>query len=103
MNLSFLNDDEEANEGYRGNYIFKELNISTKHISAYTSEAMKETILSLEDELHSKIIDAIDKAQGSGWSIYQFNKMYIVLRTSETARAGLYIKTPENIIILNAD
>ena len=41
MNMSVLNDDEEANEGYRGNYIFKDLNVSTKNISVYTPETMK--------------------------------------------------------------
>ena len=41
MNMDFLNDDEETNEGYRGNYIFKDLHISTKNISVYTPDTMK--------------------------------------------------------------
>ena len=64
---------------------------------------MKETILSLEDELDMENAKAIKEAGGSGWAIYKFNKMYIVLRTNKTSRAGSYIKTPENIIILNVD
>ena len=64
---------------------------------------MKESVLSLEEELYNKIQNAIDSAEGSGWAIYQFNKMYIIFYSDKTARAGSYIKTPENIIILNAD
>ena len=74
MNMSLLNDDEEANEGYRGNYMSKALLVSTKHISVYTPESMKETILRLEDELDKNITQAIEDAAGSGWGLYQFNK-----------------------------
>ena len=101
--IYFLNDDEDANHEYRGNYMFKDLNVSTKNISVYSPETMKEAILSLEDELDDKLKKAIANIEGSGWSIYKFNKMSIVLHTNATARAGSYIKTPENIIILNAE
>ncbi len=40
MNIEFLNDDEEANEGYRGNYTFMDLNVSTKNMSVYTPDTM---------------------------------------------------------------
>ena len=103
MNLSFLNDDEEGNEGFRGNYIFKHMIASTKGITVYTPDTMKETILSLESELNRKVFDAIANAVGSGWAIYQYNKMFITSFTDKTARSGSYIKTPENIIILNVD
>ena len=101
--MSFKNDDEEANEGYRGNYSFMDLYVSTTNISVYTPETMKETILSLENALDKKIKDAIAKLVGSGWAIDQCNKICIVLRTHKTAGSGSYIKTPENISILNVD
>ena len=56
---------------------------------------MKETRLALEDELDTKIAKAIEDAGGSGWTIYQFHKMYITLCTEKTSRTGSYIKTPE--------
>ena len=64
---------------------------------------MKETILRLEDELDKNITQAIEDAAGSGWGLYQFNKMYILFYTDRTSRAGSYIKTPETIVILNVD
>ena len=88
-------------EGYTHRFI--SLNVSTKHISAYTPETVKEAILSLEDELYNKIMSTIDKVKGSGWSIYRFNKMYSVLHINKTPRAGSYIETPTNTIILNVD
>ena len=103
MTIDFLNDDEETNEGFRGNYIFKDLIVSTKNKSVYTPDTMKETVLSLESELDKKLEAAKEAVEGTGWAIYQFNKMYIIFDTDKTARAGSYIKTPENIIILNAD
>ena len=103
MNMDFLNDDEEANEGFRGNYMFKDLIVSTKNKSVYTSDTMKETVLSVETELDKKIQAAIEAVEGTGWALYQFNKMYIIFYTDKTARVGSYIQTPENIIILNAD
>ena len=57
MNLSFLHDDEEANEGFRGNYMFKDLHVSTKNISVYTPETMKESVLSLETELYKLVVE----------------------------------------------
>ena len=103
MNMFFFNDDEESTASVRGNYMCKNLNVSTKHIRVYTPETLKETILSSEDELDKKITKAIEDAGGSGWTIYQFNKLYIVLCTSQTPRAGSYIKTTETAIILNVD
>ena len=65
MNMSVLNDDEEATEGYRGNYTFKDLSVSTKNISVYTPETMKASVLSLENELNKKmrVLFIILKAQ----------------------------------------
>ena len=103
MTIDFLNDDEETNEGYRSNYIFINLHRSTKNITVYTPDTMKETILSLKSELVVKIEKAIEEAGGSGWTVNQFNKMYITSYTDKPARAGSYIKTPEIIIILNVD
>ena len=78
--------------------------MSTKNINVYTPDQMKETILSLEDELTKKTETAIENIKGpSGWSPYQHNKIYNMLRTNKTPRAGSYIKTPENIIILTVD
>ena len=96
-----LEGEGRAYEGYI--HIFLNLNVSTKNMSVYTPETMKESVLSLETELYTKIMETIDKVKGSGWSIYRFNKIYIVLHTNKTPRAGSYIKTPENIIILNVD
>ena len=62
---------------------------------------MKASVLSLDTELKPTNDDTIEKVKGSGWSIYRFNKMYSVLHTNKTARADSYIKTPENIIVLN--
>ena len=98
MNFSFLNDDEEANEGYRGNYIFRDLIVSTKNKSVYTSDTMKETVLSLEAELNNKITKAIDEAGGSGWAIYQFNKCIVCyVRTKHPGR--FIYQTTRNLII----
>ena len=47
--------------------------------------------------------DAIEKVKGSGWSIYRYRKMYSVLHNIKVQRAGSYIKTQENTIILNVD
>jgi superoxide dismutase len=116
----FLNDtenniiDEIEGDVYEGklykdelhnnpNCIFIKLNISTNNILVYTHETMKELILSLEDELNLKINKAIEKVKGSGWAIYRFDKMYSILHTINTARAGSYIKTPENMTFQNVD
>jgi hypothetical protein len=75
--------------------IYKNLNVSTKNISVYTSDTMKEIILSLEKELIRKLDAAIEASTGSGWSVFRYNKMYSILHTINTPRAGSYIKTPE--------
>jgi hypothetical protein len=56
---------------------------------------MKESVLSLEDELIIKLRKTFNTITGSGWSIYRFDKMYSVLHTLNTSRSGSYIKTPE--------
>ena len=56
---------------------------------------MKETRLSLEEELISKIDEVLQKLKGSQWSIYRFDKLYGVLHTINVSRSGSYIKTPE--------
>jgi hypothetical protein len=48
------------------NYIYLELNASTANVSVYTSESMKETVLSLEAELIKTMHDVINKVSGSG-------------------------------------
>jgi hypothetical protein len=85
------------------NYIYLKLNASTTNISVYTPETMKEIVLSLETELIKKMEDVMNKVKGSGWAIYRYNKMYSILHTINTPRAGSYIKTPENMIIQNVD
>jgi hypothetical protein len=77
------------------NYIYLELNASTTNISVYTPETLKEIVLSLETELIQKMNDVMNKVSGSGWAIYRYNKMYSILHTINTRRAGSYIKTPE--------
>jgi hypothetical protein len=56
---------------------------------------MKESVLSLENELIIKIREAFNKIVGSGWAIYRFDKIYSVLHTIKTPRAGSNIKTPD--------
>ena len=84
-------------EGYK--YIFINLNVSTKNSSVYTPESMKEAISSLEDELFSKIMNPTGKVRGSGWTLYRYNKLYSVVHTNKTPRAGSYIKTPDTYIL----
>jgi hypothetical protein len=122
MDMSFLNDDEDIDNdiykiesakhkyikdykmAYKYSYnIHKDLNVSTKKISVYTSDTMKEIILSLENELIEQIAAAIEAAKGSGWTVFRYNKMYSILHTINTPRAGSYIKTPENMTIQNVD
>ena len=75
--------------------MFKDLNVSTKNISVYTPEIMNEATWSLETELHNTIESAVNSIEGSGWAIYNYNKLYVILHTTKTAMAGSYIKTPE--------
>ena len=96
---AILEGEDRAFEGYM--HICITLNVSTKNLSVYTPETMKASVLSLETELKPTNDDTIEKVKGSGWSMYRFNKMYSVLHTNKTARADSYIKTPENIIVLN--
>ena len=50
MNMDSLNNDEEANEGYRGSYMLNNLDVSTNNITVCTSDTMNETIVSLDCE-----------------------------------------------------
>ena len=64
-----------------------DLNVSTKHMSIYTSEEMKKAILppdydtesQIEHELYKKMLDVIDKVKGSEWTIYRFNLFYYIV------------------------
>ena len=88
--IAIEKDEDRLYYGYK--HIFIDLTVSTKHISDHTPERMKESVLPLEDELYTQIMDTIEKVKGSGWTSYRFNKMHIVLHTNKTPRAGSYIK-----------
>ena len=46
MTIDCLNDDEDVSHAYRGNYISKDLTVSTTHISVYSPATLKDAILS---------------------------------------------------------
>ena len=71
VNMSFLHDDEVANEGIGATIYVKNLNVSTKKKSVYTPETTKASVVSLDTELNDHIESAINNIEGSGWAIYE--------------------------------